>query len=63
MYHVVYYDNGIRKEGDYSGSAKELRSRLAAEGKVVIKVHSSEFSTVRQKARIWQLCLWRWVIC
>lgn len=41
MYHVVYYDNGIRKEGDYSGSAKELRSRLAAEGKVVIKVHKA----------------------
>jgi general secretion pathway protein F len=39
MNHVTYYEDGIRKEADYSGSDKELRTRLSAEGKVVIKIH------------------------
>lgn len=50
MHQVTYFENGIRKQAEFIGSASEIRERLTSEGKVVLEV-KKPFNLFQPKAK------------
>jgi type II secretory pathway component PulF len=50
MHQVTYFENGIRKQAEFIGSASEIRERLTSEGKVVLEV-KKPFTLFQPKAK------------